>query len=110
MGLSLIFKKFSGAVVATMITGLVSLFNLGLLFWYSWRLAFVSVFLVGIMLVVSLMLLAAQLRKEAMIRKAEGSIMSFLLEIVGGMTKIRTAGAENRAFGRWAGRMPTSSG
>ena len=103
MGLSLIFKKFSGAVVSTMITGLMSLFNLGLLFWYSWRLAFVSVFLVGIMLVVSLMLLAAQLRKEAMIRKAEGSIMSFLLEIVGGMTMLRTAGAENRAFGRWAG-------
>ncbi len=32
----------------------------------------------------------------------EGSIISFLLEIVGGMAKLRTAGAENRAFGRWA--------
>ena len=39
MGLSLIFKKVSGAAVTTLVTGLVSLFNLGLLFWYSWRLA-----------------------------------------------------------------------
>jgi len=104
MGLSLIFKKVSGAVVATLVTGLVSLFNLGLLFWYSWRLAMISVFLVGIMLTVIVVLLAGQLRQEAMIRKVEGSIISFLLEIVGGMTKLRTAGAENRAFGRWAAR------
>jgi ABC-type bacteriocin/lantibiotic exporter with double-glycine peptidase domain len=102
--LSLIFKKVSGAVVATLVTGLVSLFNLGLLFWYSWRLAMISVFLVGIMLTVIVVLLAGQLRQEAMIRKVEGSIISFLLEIVGGMTKLRTAGAENRAFGRWAAR------
>jgi len=102
MGLSLIFKKISGAVVATLVTGLVSLFNLGLLFWYSWRLALISVFLVGIMLAVIVFLLASQLRQEAKIRKVEGSIISFLLEIVGGMSKLRTAGAENRAFGRWA--------
>ena len=102
MGLSLIFKKASGAVVSTLVTGLVSLFNLGLLFWYSWRLALLGAFLVGIMLAVIVVLLAAQLRQEAMIRKLEGSIISFLLEIVGGMTKLRTAGAENRAFGRWA--------
>src|SRR5208283_2401462 len=88
----------------TLVTGLVSLFNLGLLFWYSWRLAMISVFLVGMMLAVIVFLLARQLGLEAMIRKVEGSIISFLLEIVGGMTKLRTAGAENRAFGRWAAR------
>ena len=111
MGLSLIFKKVSGGVVATLVTGLVSLFNLGLLFWYSWRLALISALLVGIMLAVIVVLLAGQLRQEARIRKVEGSIISFLLEIVGGMTKLRTAGAENRAFGRWAAAlMPTSSG
>ena len=39
MGLSLIFKKASSAVMVTLVTGLVSICNLGLLFWYSWRLA-----------------------------------------------------------------------
>jgi NHLM bacteriocin system ABC transporter peptidase/ATP-binding protein/NHLM bacteriocin system ABC transporter ATP-binding protein len=102
MGLSLIFRKLSGAAAATLVTGLISLFNLCLLFWYSWRLALLSALLLGIMLVISLVLLAGQLRQEAMIRKVEGSILGFLLEVVGGISQIRTAGAENRAFGRWA--------
>ena len=46
----------------------------------------ISVFLVGIMPAVIVVLLAGQLRQEAMIRKVEGSIISFPLEIVGGMT------------------------
>jgi NHLM bacteriocin system ABC transporter ATP-binding protein len=104
MGLSLIFKKFSGGVVATLVTGLVSLFNIGLLFWYSWRLALISSCLIMIMLAVIVVLLAGQLRLEARIRTLEGSIIGFLLEMVGGIAKLRTAGAENRAFGRWASR------
>ena len=93
MGLSLIFKKISGGVVATLVTGLASVFNLGLLFWYSWRLALISALLVGVMFGVIVVLLAGQLRQEAMIRKVEGSIISFLLEVVVGMTKLRTAGS-----------------
>ncbi len=104
MGLSLIFKKISGAVVSTLVTSLLSVFNLGLLFWYSWRLALVCMLLLVVMLAVTAVILAGQLRQEAMIRKLEGSLTSFLLEIVGGISKLRTAGAENRAFGRWATR------
>jgi NHLM bacteriocin system ABC transporter peptidase/ATP-binding protein/NHLM bacteriocin system ABC transporter ATP-binding protein len=102
MGLSLILKKISGVAAATMVTGIVSFFNLVLLFWYSWRLALCSALLLLIMLLVILALLAGQMRQEAKIRKVEGSILGFLLEVVGGISKIRTAGAENRAFGRWA--------
>ena len=56
------------------------------------------------MVAVSAMLLACQLRNEAKIRRIEGSIIGFLLEVVGGITKLRTAGAENRAFAHWAER------
>ena len=52
MGLSLIFKKASSAVMVTLVTGLVSICNLGLLFWYSWRLATAAVALLGIMVAV----------------------------------------------------------
>ncbi len=104
MGLSLIFKKASSAVMVTLVTGLVSICNVGLLFWYSWRLAAAALALLGIMAAVSAMLLACQLRNEASIRRIEGSIIGFLLEVVGGITKLRTAGAENRAFAHWAER------
>jgi NHLM bacteriocin system ABC transporter peptidase/ATP-binding protein/NHLM bacteriocin system ABC transporter ATP-binding protein len=102
MGLSLIFKKVSGATIATLFTGLISLGNLGLMFLYSWRLALLATLLIGLMILVTFLLLAGQLRQEARIRKVEGSIIGFLLEVVGGITKLRTAGAENRAFARWA--------
>jgi NHLM bacteriocin system ABC transporter ATP-binding protein len=102
MGLALIFKKISGAAATTLVTGLISLFNLGLLFWYSWRLALGSLILLSIMLLVILVYLARQIRQEARIQKVEGTIIGFLLEVVGGINKLRTAGAENRAFARWA--------
>jgi NHLM bacteriocin system ABC transporter ATP-binding protein len=104
MGLSAIFRRVSGAVVTTLVTGLISSFNLALIFWYSWRLGLVIGGLLAIMLVATVILLAGQLRQEVRIRTIEGSIVGFLLELVGGITKLRIAGAENRAFGRWAGR------
>ena len=58
--------------------------------------------MVGLLLLTILVLLAGQVRQEAKIRKVEGSIIGFLLELVSGIAKLRTAGAENRAFARWA--------
>ena len=84
MGLSAIFKKFSGAVVTTLVTGLLSSFNLALMFWYSWRLGMIVGALLAVMLLATLALLAGQLRQEAKIRTIEGSIIGFLLELVGG--------------------------
>ena len=72
------------------------------MFWYSWRLGMIVGALLAIMLLATLALLAGQLRQETKIRTIEGSIIGFLLELVGGITKLRIAGAENRAFARWA--------
>ena len=85
MGLGLIFKKISGAAVTTLVTGLISLFNLGLLFWYSWRLALLSVLLLGIMLLVIVDVPGPfRFVRRRSIQKVEGTIIGFLLEVVGG--------------------------
>jgi NHLM bacteriocin system ABC transporter ATP-binding protein len=102
MGLSVIFKRVSGAALASLVAGLISAFNLLLVFWYSWRLGLIAMLLVGILAASIAALLSAQLGQESRIRQVEGSIIGFLLELVGGIAKLRTAGAENRAFGRWA--------
>ena len=66
-------------------------------------------FLVGIMLAVIAVLLTAQLRREAMIRKLEGSIISFLLEIVGGHDQAPDRrGREPRLSAAGPHAMPTS--
>ncbi len=102
MGLSEIFKKVSGAVVSTIVTGFFSCCNLGLLYYYNWRLALCTTVLLGLMFLVTALLLSGLLRQETSIRRIDGSISGLLLELLGGMITLRSGGAESRAFARWA--------
>jgi NHLM bacteriocin system ABC transporter peptidase/ATP-binding protein/NHLM bacteriocin system ABC transporter ATP-binding protein len=102
MGLTDIFKKLSGTVVSTAVTGFFSCFNLALLFYYSWKLAVVTAVLLGVLFSVTAVLLAGALRRETAIRRLDGNISGLLLELLGGMITLRTGGAETRAFARWA--------
>ncbi len=104
MGISEVFQRASGAVVTSIVTGLFSLFNLGLLFAYSWKLAIGTSLLVAIMLLVTVLLLAGRLRHEVAIRRIDGALSGLLLEFFGGIITLRSAGAEGRALARWARR------
>ena len=104
MEFSKVFKKVSGAGVTTLLMGLFALFNLGLLFFYSWKMALCTTILLSILLVVTGGLLAGLLRFETSIQRIDGVISGLLLELLGGIITLRTAGAERRAFARWAGR------
>ncbi len=48
--MSEVFKKLSGAAVTTVVTGVFSLFNLALLYYYSWSLAICTSVLLVVML------------------------------------------------------------
>ncbi len=104
MELSEVFKKASGAAVATVVTGFFSFFNLALLYYYSWKMALCTTFLLAVLLAVTLLLLGRLLRFESSIRAIDGAISGLLLELLGGIGTLRTAGAEGRAFSRWARR------
>ena len=104
MELSEVFKKVSGATVATVVTGFFSFFNLALLYYYSWKLALGTTMLLAVLLCLMLMLLGGLLRFESSIRAIDGALSGMLLELLGGISTLRTAGAETRAFSRWARR------
>jgi NHLM bacteriocin system ABC transporter peptidase/ATP-binding protein/NHLM bacteriocin system ABC transporter ATP-binding protein len=104
MGLSEVFQRASGAVVTSIVTGLFSLFNLGLLYCYSWKLALCTNLLVAVLLLVTALLLAGRLRHEVAIRRIDGILSGLLLEFFGGIITLRSAGAEGRALARWARR------
>ncbi len=91
-------------MVATVVTGFFSFFNLALLYYYSWKMALCTTFLLAVLLAVTLLLLGGLLRYESSIRAIDGSISGLLLELLGGISTLRTAGAEGRAFARWARR------
>src|SRR5262249_15836820 len=49
-------------------------------------------------------LLLGLVRRETSIRRIDGLTSGLLLELFGGIIPIRSAGAESRAFARWANR------
>ena len=102
MELSELFKRASGAAVATIVTGFFSFFNLGLLYYYSWRLALGTTILLAVLFFITLLLLGGLLHYETAIRAIDGAISGVLLELLNGISTLRTAGAESRAFSRWA--------
>jgi NHLM bacteriocin system ABC transporter peptidase/ATP-binding protein/NHLM bacteriocin system ABC transporter ATP-binding protein len=104
MELSEVFKKVSGAAVATVVAGFFSFFNLALLYYYSWKMAGCATVMLAVLLFITVLLLGALLRYETSIRAIDGSITGLLLELLGGISVLRTAGAESRAFSRWATR------
>ncbi|MGO9468605.1 MAG: NHLP family bacteriocin export ABC transporter peptidase/permease/ATPase subunit [Isosphaeraceae bacterium] len=95
-------KKVSGAVVTTFVTGFFSFFNLGLLYYYSWKLALCTTLLLGVLFLVTASLLGGRLRHQTAIRRLDGLLSGLLLELLGGIITLKSAGAEGRAFARWS--------
>jgi ATP-binding cassette subfamily C protein len=91
-----------GVTLSTIFTSLFSLLNLVLLFFYSVHLAAVAVVVVFIALLVTNGVRLATLRYFRPLQALEGSLFGTMVQIIGGVAKLRVAGAENRAFAYWS--------
>ncbi|MEM8877863.1 MAG: NHLP bacteriocin export ABC transporter permease/ATPase subunit [Pseudomonadota bacterium] len=91
-------------ILAATVTAAFSVFYLGLLMFYDWRLALVALAL--ILLIVALNFGAGLMQLRFYRRQVElaGWLSGFVFEILEGIIKLRIAGAELRAFSRWADR------
>ena len=105
MELTEVFKKVSGAVVATVVTGFFSFFNLALLFYYSWKMALCTTFLLAVLLAVtrSCSWGACSVTRARSARSTERS-PACCWSCWAGSARSAPAGAERRAFSRWARR------
>ena len=91
----------SGSVMRTLFTSFFSLLNLGLLFYYSNKLAWIAV-VVGIVTIVITVTLGGLTRKKLRpLQKLEGDIFGFTVQLIGGVSKLRVSAAEDRAFSFW---------
>jgi NHLM bacteriocin system ABC transporter ATP-binding protein len=91
-----------GVTLSTIFTSLFSLLNLVFLFFYSVHLAAVAVVVVFIALLVTNGVRLATLRYFRPLQALEGSLFGTMVQIIGGVAKLRVAGAENRAFAYWS--------
>jgi len=102
MGISQIRMILSGTTLNTILSGIFSVFTFALLFYYDARLAWIAAALVVLAVLIIGYLGYRKVSLERQILEVSNHISGMMLQLIGGVTKFRVAGAEKRAFGRWA--------
>ena len=95
-------------VVRTVVDGAMVLafssFSVILLFVYAPPMAFVAIALAVVYAAATLICGITELRYRRQAAVIDGELAGTVIEFLQGVNKLRTAGAERRAFARWAGR------
>ncbi len=102
MGIGQIRQVATQAAMSSLLTFVFSLVTFGLLFYYDLRLAMIA--LLMFLVVVATTCLAAwlQLPIERMQYQVRGKVAGLVLQLLTGISRLRVAGAENRALAYWA--------
>jgi len=96
--------ELSAASIRGLVSGVMALLNVFLLLYYSWQLALVAV-AIAVAAGTATVVLAALARRRALtLERLGGSLHGLVVQLVGGIAKLRVAGAERRAFNQWARR------
>ena len=101
MAITLLSQKLSGTTLRTLVSSGLALLNLGVMMYYSPPLSLVAM---GVILVASVVTLAAGVRTVRALQPLqvlEGTILGLMVQVLHGITKLRVAGAETRAFVSW---------
>ncbi|HBW35044.1 MAG TPA: NHLP bacteriocin export ABC transporter permease/ATPase subunit [Desulfosporosinus sp.] len=102
MGISQIRMILSGVTLNTILSSIFSIFTFALLFYYDIKLAGIAAVLVALAILVMGSLGYWQVRYERKVLEISNNISGMMLQLIGGITKFRVAGAESRAFHRWS--------
>jgi NHLM bacteriocin system ABC transporter ATP-binding protein len=102
MGVAGIMNALSASAISTIVSSIFTLFAVALLFYYSPLVAFVAVGLVLVVLVVIVICGLFQVRYRRQIEETHGKLAGMLLQFINGISKLRVAAAEDRAFTQWA--------
>jgi NHLM bacteriocin system ABC transporter ATP-binding protein len=105
-GISTIRRVLSGVVTTAVLGAAFSSFSFVLLFVYDARLALVASVLLVVAMVVGVVAVAVQMRDHQRSDEVRGRQAGLELEMLNGVSKLRVAGAEARAFGVWARLVP----
>jgi ATP-binding cassette subfamily C protein len=95
-------QLLSGATLQALLAGVFSLINLFQLFAFHPHMAKVAVALALASVAVTTLAAMLLLRVTRALMREDGKILGLVVGLIDGVSKIRTAGAETRAFAQWA--------
>ena len=99
---SAIRQLLSGATIVSVLSAVFSLLYVGLMLWYSVELSLWALGLTAVALAATLLASWLQLRHQREVLKIQSKLQGRVLQFLTGLTKLRVAGAEAKAFARWA--------
>jgi NHLM bacteriocin system ABC transporter ATP-binding protein len=102
LGIDAIRRILAGQALNGLIGGVFSLASLGIMLIYDTSLAFFAVGYAAVAAGFLFLLGRQQMRLERTVYARKGIVTGRLMEILGGIAKLRVAGAELRALARWA--------
>ena len=94
-------RELSGATLRPLISGILALLNFLLLWYYSWELAKIAIWIGLAVLTISLVVGHYIRRLSLHLNDIEGAFNGLMIQMIGGVGKIRIAGSEYRAFNHW---------
>jgi len=92
----------SGSVVTSLMHGVVGIFSLGLMTYYNWRLAGITVIICAIYSVITYVLGRKVLSRSREMLFLGGRIQGIVMQLLGAVSKLRVTGSEPNAFAQWA--------
>jgi NHLM bacteriocin system ABC transporter ATP-binding protein len=96
--------KLSGTTIRTLFAGCTAFLNLGLMFYYSTVLAFVACAATLVVILATLVVGLFTVRQVNHLKTVTAEVFGLMVQLIGGVAKLRVAGAEDRAFAVWAQR------
>jgi NHLM bacteriocin system ABC transporter ATP-binding protein len=101
-GIAQLHQILSSTVMATVFNSFFALLNLGLLFFYSFQLAFVALSIAAVNVALTLFSFFISRQKMIPMQELSGEIFGLTVQLIAGVSKLRVADAEERAFAHWA--------
>lgn len=102
MGISQIRTILSGTTLNSILSGIFSVFTFAVLFYYDSKLAAVAALLVLLSVLIMAYLAYCKVKYEHKLLTVSNRITGLMLQLIGSVTKFKIAGAQSRAFTRWA--------
>lgn len=101
-GISEIRRLLSGATISSLLGGLFATFQFALLFYYDSTLALWALGLTVVALLVTVGASYGQLYYQRQVAEKKDQLSGRVLQFITGITKLRVAGAESKAFNLWS--------
>lgn len=100
--ISQIRRQLGSTTAINIVSALFALLNLGLLLYYSVKLALIAIAVSLVAIAVTSISGIFLLRKTRPLLELQGTIFGQTVQLINGISKLRVAGAEERAFASWS--------